>query len=194
MELNESDIQDLNLNRDIVPESLRQETSLLAGTIANFIQAFGIPRLNIPAGRFGSADFDIGFNTDFFFDSKVKLTREVQSNGLLVGALTTVASSSRLNASASSKFDATLKLTSITVPQTFNAIDINTLKVLFDSGSSFDVTRELADGSFGGDNNSENSGGGNVEAVPEPASLMGILLAGGGLLRLRGKSAHRRSN
>lgn len=202
VELTDSDIKDLKLDKDIPLDFLQQETSLIAGTIATAIQAIGIPRLNVPAGRFGSADFDLGFDTSFFFDSKIKLTREVQSNGLLVGTLTTGASSSQLNASANSKFDATLKLTSITVPQTFNAIDINTLKVLFDSGSSLDVTREFDDGSLDGDNiseigednNSENSGGGNIEAVPEPASLMGILLATGGLLRLRGKIAHRRSD
>ncbi|BDA76256.1 hypothetical protein CAL7716_104220 (plasmid) [Calothrix sp. PCC 7716] len=69
------------------------------------------------------------------------------------------------------------------MPQDFNTIDINNLKVVLDSGLIFDVVRET-DGS-NGNNGGENNGG---VSVPEPSFSLAMLAFGSfGLLSRRNK-------
>ncbi|MBW4473962.1 MAG: PTPA-CTERM sorting domain-containing protein [Stenomitos rutilans HA7619-LM2] len=156
------------LTTDIPLEQFRTETSFLNGAIINAISSFGLPRLNIPAGKVLGADIDLGFDTEFFFNTNVQLTRQVQDKGFLIGSLTTSAATSPFDANASSNFGSTLKLTSITVPQSFNAVDVSNLKVMFDSGQVFDVIRES-----------------NPTPVPTPALLPGLIGFGLNMFRKR---------
>lgn len=127
--------KDLGTNDPL--KKLKERTSLLEGLIVNAIQ-FGIPSLSILPG----IKANIGFDVSYIFDSQIQLTETIRQNGRLDGYLYGSASSSP-TARGSSNFGNTLKLTSITVPQTFDALDIENLQVAFDSGDTIPVKRQI---------------------------------------------------
>ncbi|BDA76255.1 hypothetical protein CAL7716_104210 (plasmid) [Calothrix sp. PCC 7716] len=50
---------------------------IIKTSIIDAISAFGLLRLNIPSGRTG-ASLELGFNTNFFLDTNIKLQQQVQ--------------------------------------------------------------------------------------------------------------------
>ena len=182
--LSEDEVERLELNLTVPIDSVVAEVPLLAGAIVNAIQTIGIPGLNIPAGRFGDADVNIGFDTEFFFDTQLSFSKTVESGGLILGTLGATASSSEIEASAEADFGSTLELESITVPQTFDLVDADGLQVLFESGFLMDVTREGGslepDPNPDPDPNPEPNPGldpfpdPEPESIPEPSLLFGL--------------------
>jgi hypothetical protein len=169
---------DLGINPQ---NKLEERTSLLEGLIINALQ-LGIPSLVIPPG----IKVKVGFDVTYAFDSDIQLTQTITNNGTLDVYLYGAASAN-LTASGSSNFSSSfnnfgnaLKLTSITVPQTFEDLDIENLQVAFDSGDIIQVTRN-----------------GNPEIpstpVPEPSTYCGsgVALILGWLIRRKYKSVQK---
>lgn len=121
-------------------------------------------------------DAGFGINATYTFDSEIQLTETIINNGRLDGYLYASATSTP-NASGSSNFGNTLKLTSITVPQAFDAFDIENLLVAFDSGDIIPVTRKASTVR-------------PSEPVPEPSTYFatGAAIAIGWLMKRKYKS------
>ena len=121
-------------------------------------------------------DPGFGINASYTFDSELQLTETIIDNGRLDGYFYAYASSTP-NASGLSDFHDTLKLTSITVPQTYDGLDLDSLKVAFDSGDVIPVTRAVSTEL-------------PSKPVPEPLTYLGtsVALAIGWLMKRKYKS------
>lgn len=112
---------------------------------------------------------EIGFDSEFFFDTPIPVQAEVREGGFINTSLF-ASSSSSANASAVTDYSNSLSLESITVPADFDAVDISSLSVAFDSGLTIPVTREGVLGP-------EPIPGAEPQPVPEPSAMLGSLVA-----------------
>jgi len=137
-ELSEEDLGALSIGATLETtlDEYATNVSVLEGTILNQIGSIGLPTRGILPGT----DAEIGFNVDFGIDTHVNIPIHVTGGGLLNISIAAQASSSPLQASASADFASTFLLESITVPSDFRLVDINNLRVAFDSGLTVPVT------------------------------------------------------
>ncbi len=143
-------------------DSFKRRVSIYEGTVINLAQNL-FPSIGLPGG----ISLDFGYDVNFIFDSQLSLAQALSKNGQLDIFLFVEAYASP-SASAVVDYGNTLKLTSITVPYDFDAIDIADLKVAFGSGDIIPVTREAS-----------------AASVPTPAMLPGLVALGINILRRR---------
>lgn len=162
--LNEDDLDELNLEFSLEGEPSDFDFPVLTGLIADAITSQGLSRLNLVPGL----DIEAGFKVDYGFDTSFSLPLEVVDRGKINYFINTSANA-LLEASANSNYSSTLSLTSITVPEEFDAVDVDKLRVVFDSGFELPIQVE----SYGTGN-----GNGDVpKSVPEPLTILGSATA-----------------
>jgi hypothetical protein len=160
-----TDVELEELGLDELKEDIPLDTfnaPLLAGAIASAVSSFGLPDLDILPGTEVEVELDVSYQLNSSISLSTIFTGGI---GALNGTMSCGVSSSN-GAKAVCDYGSSLALTSITVPFDFTAVDIDPLRVVFDSGLSMDILRESP--SVGG-------------VVPEPATG---LLMGSGLLVL----------
>jgi hypothetical protein len=143
-------------------DSFKVKTGIYEGTIISLARNLS-PSIGLPGG----ISLSFGYDADFIFESNLSLSQALSKNGRLDIFLDVQASASP-SASSVVDYGNTLKLTSITVPYDFDAINIADLKVAFESGDIIPVTREA-----------------RAASVPTPAMLPGLVALGINVLRRR---------
>jgi hypothetical protein len=131
--------------------------SLVQAALIQSLATVGIPRLDIPGGN---ATLDTDLDVDITYNSQASLSTQSDSGFVSLGF--GVSASESNGGSSSASFSDTLKLTSVTVPDSY-AGDISNINVLFDTGLTLPLERSSE----------------QVAPTPEPGSFF---LLGGTLI------------
>jgi len=138
--LTELDAIDLQLDLKFSGSPDNYDFPILSGVIANAINRFGLPRLNLAPG----INADISFDVDYIFDSSLSFQPTLTESGSIgIGASATSSTLPGGSNYGTADYQNTFTLTSITVPKSYSLLDTTAFSITFDSGVKKQIFRQV---------------------------------------------------